>query len=104
MPASRRWRFSARASISTIADKAQITELGHWFRDSELKVHSLHSPMYSDDVWGRSGPHAVINITDPTKSKRMAAVDEIKRALEIAEVVPFRYMIQHMGVSGRGDG
>jgi sugar phosphate isomerase/epimerase len=28
-------------------------------------------------------------------------VDEIKRALEIAEVVPFRYLIQHLGVSGQ---
>ena len=27
-------------------------------------------------------------------------VDEIKRALEIAEVVPFRYLVQHMGVGG----
>jgi sugar phosphate isomerase/epimerase len=27
-------------------------------------------------------------------------VDEIKRALEIAEAVPFRYLIQHIGVSG----
>ncbi len=27
-------------------------------------------------------------------------VDEIKRALEIAEVIPFRYLIQHMGVGG----
>ena len=82
-------------------DKAQINELGHWFRDAELKVHSLHGPMYSDDVWGRSGPNAVIDITDPTKARRMAAVDEIKRALEIAEVVPFRYIIQHVGVSGQ---
>ena len=31
------------------------------------------------------------------KSKRIAMVDEIKRALEIAENVPFRYMIQHLG-------
>ncbi len=27
-------------------------------------------------------------------------VDEIKRALEIAEIVPFRYLIQHLGVAG----
>ena len=26
-------------------------------------------------------------------------VDEIKRALEIAETVPFRYLIQHLGVA-----
>jgi len=63
-------------------------------------MHSLHAPMYSDDVWGRSGPQAVIDITEPVKGKRMKSVDEIKRALEMAEVIPFRYLIQHMGVAG----
>ena len=76
----------------------QIAELGHWFRDAELKLHSLHAPMYTDDVWGRSGPHSVINITETTKSKRLQMVDEIKRALEIAETIPFKYLVQHMGV------
>jgi len=33
-------------------DQAQIAELGHFFRDTELKVHSVHSPIYTDDVWG----------------------------------------------------
>jgi len=79
----------------------QILELGHWFRDSELNLHSLHAPMYTDEIWGRSGPHAVINITEPVKSKRMPMVDEIKRALDIAEVGPFRYRIQHLGVGGQ---
>jgi len=89
--------FCARQHLD-YRDQAQINELGHWFRDSELKLHSLHAPMYTDDVWGRSGPHSVINITEPVKSKRLAVVDEIKRALEIAEVIPFRYLIQHIGV------
>src|ERR1700681_4866246 len=65
-------------------NKSQIAELGHWFRDSELKLHSLHSPMYTDDVWGRSGPNSIITITEPVKSKRLDMVDEIKRTLEIA--------------------
>ena len=56
--------------------------------------------MYNDDVWGRSGPHAVLNITEPVKPKRLQVVDEIKRALDIAEIVPFRYLIQHIGVVG----
>ena len=47
--------FCARQHLD-YRDRAQITELGHWFRDSELKLHSLHSPMYSDDIWGRIGP------------------------------------------------
>jgi sugar phosphate isomerase/epimerase len=91
--------FCARQHLD-YHDKAQITELGHWFRDSDLKVHSLHSPMYSDEYWGRSGPHALVTITETTKGERLRMVDEIKRALEIAETIPFRYLVQHMGVAG----
>jgi sugar phosphate isomerase/epimerase len=91
--------FCARQHLD-YRDKAQINELGHWFRDSELKLNSLHAPMYTDNIWGRSGPHAVISITERVKARRLEMVDEIKRALDIAEVVPFRYLIQHIGVSG----
>src|ERR1017187_5525634 len=91
--------FCARQHLD-YRDKAQIAELGHWFRDSDLKLRSLHSPMYTDEIWGRSGPHSVITITETVKSKRLGMVDEIKRALEIAEVIPFRYLIQHIGVGG----
>lgn len=92
--------FCARQHID-YRDKAQINELGHWFRDSKLTLHSLHSPMYTDDVWGVSGPHAVVDITELSKAKRMNTVDEIKRAIEISEVIPFRYLIQHLGVAGQ---
>src|SRR5580692_5529263 len=91
--------FCARQHLD-YRDRAQVTELGHWFRDSELKLHSLHAPMYTDEIWGRSGPHSVITITEPVKGKRLEMVDEIKRALEIAETIPFKYLIQHIGVSG----
>src|SRR5271169_4467024 len=60
--------FCARQHLD-YRDKAQIAELGHWFRDSDLKLHSLHSPMYNDEIWGRSGPHAVITITEPVRSE-----------------------------------
>jgi sugar phosphate isomerase/epimerase len=81
-------------------DRAQITDLGHFFRDSELKVHSMHGPLFTDDVWGRSGPHSILVITEPDKSKRTRMLDEIKRALEIAETIPCRYFIQHLGLPG----
>jgi sugar phosphate isomerase/epimerase len=81
-------------------DRAQLNELRHWFRDTELKVHSIHSPMFSDDIWGRSGPQALVSITQLSKAKRIASTDEIKRAIEVAEIIPFRYAIQHIGVSG----
>ena len=95
--------FCARQHLD-YRDRAQISELGHWFGDAELKLHSLHSPMYTDEFWGRSGPHSVITITEPVKSQRLKTVDEIKRALEIAETVPFRYLIQHIGVAGEDFG
>jgi sugar phosphate isomerase/epimerase len=91
--------FCARQHLD-YHDRAQVKELGHWFRDSELKLHSLHAPMYNDDIWGRSGPHSVITITEPVKSKRLDMISEIKRAIEVAEYVPFRYLIQHLGVGG----
>ncbi len=91
--------FCARQHLD-YRNKEQIGEFGHWFRDSKLKLHSLHSPMYTDEYWGRSGPQSVITITEPIKSKRLQSVDEIKRALDIAEVAPFRYLIQHVGVGG----
>jgi len=90
--------FCARQHLD-YRNKSQIAELGHWFRDAELELHSIHAPMYTDEIWGRSGPQAVINILETVKGKRMAMVDEIKRALEIAETIPFRYMVQHLGVS-----
>jgi sugar phosphate isomerase/epimerase len=91
--------FCARQHLD-YRDRAQIAELGHWFRDSGLKLHSMHAPMYNDEFWGRSGPQSVISITEPVKGKRLEMVDEIKRALEIAETIPFKYLVQHIGVSG----
>jgi sugar phosphate isomerase/epimerase len=82
-------------------DKAQVNELGYWFRDAELKLHSLHSPIYNDDCWGRSGPQSVLDLTEPSKPRRLEIVGEIKRALEVAEQIPCRYLIQHLGVSGQ---
>jgi sugar phosphate isomerase/epimerase len=91
--------FCARQHLD-YREKAQVAELGYWFRDSQIKLHSLHAPIYNDEIWGRSGPHAVISITEPVKGRRLEMVDEIKRALEIAEAIPFRYLVQHLGVVG----
>lgn len=89
--------FCARQHLD-YRNRAQISELAHWFRDAELRFHALHSPIYNDDAWGRSGPHAVLNIAAPSKTRRIQTVDEIKRAVEIAESAPYRYLIQHVGL------
>jgi sugar phosphate isomerase/epimerase len=90
--------FAARQHFD-YRNKAQVLETAGWFRDHELKLQSLHLPMYRDEVWGKSGPQARISITEVDKSRRVEAVDEIKRALEIAETMPFTYAILHVGSS-----
>jgi sugar phosphate isomerase/epimerase len=91
--------FCARQHIDW-TNRAQVVELGHWFRDSKMKLLALHAPVFSDDVWGRTGPNALLNIAEPVRARRIAVVDEIKRAIEIAETVPCQYVVQHLGIPG----
>lgn len=76
----------------------QVRSLGSWFSHHRLKLHSLHSPTSRDFTQQRES-HTPISISDPERVRRLDAVDEIKRALEFAERVPFRYLVQHLGTS-----
>ncbi len=91
--------FGARGHFDYANRKSQVKEIADWFRHSGVPLNSVHSPMYSDYEWGRSGAPSV-NIAASDKRQRIAAMDEIKRALEIAEHVPFRFLVQHVGVGG----
>jgi sugar phosphate isomerase/epimerase len=41
-----------------------------------------------------------VNIAATDKRERIAAMDEIKRAIEVAEQIPFKFLVQHVGVGG----
>ena len=88
--------FAARGHFN-YTDRQHIREVGNWFRSTGITFHSMHSPMYSDDEWGRGGGSA-LNIAAVDKRDRIAAMDEIKRALEVAEQAPFQFLVQHVGV------
>lgn len=90
--------FCARQHFD-YTDRAQIRELAAWFADHALPLRSLHSPIYSDTEWGRTGARAAVNIADLEPARRQDAVDEVRRALEVAERLPFRYLVQHVGVA-----
>src|SRR5580704_13026494 len=89
--------FAARGHFN-YTDRQHIREIANWFRSTGIAFHSMHSPMYRDEEWGRSGAPA-INIAALEKRDRIAAMDEIKRALEVAEQAPFKFLVQHVGVS-----
>jgi len=90
--------FAARGHFN-YSDRQHVREIANWFRSTGIAFHSLHSPMHGDDEWGRSGAPP-LNIAAVEKRDRIAAMDEIKRALEVAEQSPFRFLVQHVGVSG----
>ena len=79
-------------------ERARTREFATWFREHPETLHSLHSPLYSEPDHGRHMAPEV-NVVDNDKRKRVAAMDEIKRAIEFAEQAPFRFLVQHLGVS-----
>ncbi len=90
--------FAARGHFD-YTDRAHVREIANWFRDKGVPLNSIHSPMFSDTEWGRSGAPP-INIAETDKKLRIAAMDEIKRALEVAEQLPYRFLVQHVGNGG----
>ena len=92
--------FAARGHFN-YHEREHIKELGSWFKSEKIEFHSVHSPIYMSNDF-RSGGQAV-NIIDPDKRMRIDAMDEIKRAIEVAEYAPFRYLIQHIGRSDEYD-
>jgi sugar phosphate isomerase/epimerase len=76
-----------------------IRELAASLKDYGLELHSLHSPTERNSSPDRDSG-VPISISEPERIRRVDAVDEVKRALDVAETVPFRYLIQHLG-SGR---
>jgi sugar phosphate isomerase/epimerase len=73
-------------------------EIGAVLRDSRMSLHAFHAPTERD-----SGPtrHSGIplSVSDPERGRRLEAMDEIRRVLDLAEHVPFRYLVLHLGHS-----
>jgi sugar phosphate isomerase/epimerase len=89
--------FAARGHFN-YTDRQHVREVARWFANSTITFHSLHAPMHGDDEWGRSGAPP-LNIAATEKRQRIAAMDEIKRAIEVAEAAPFKFLVQHVGVA-----
>ena len=89
--------FAARQHLDYANRKQHVKEIAEWFRGSGIPLNSVHSPLFADYEWGRAGAPPV-NVTSTDRAHRVDAMDEIKRALEIAEQIPFRFLVQHLGL------
>ncbi len=87
--------FSATGHFNYRSEE-HVRELQHWLEAAKLSLHSVHAPMDRSTGRGREGG-APISISEPDKLRRIEAVDELKWAMEMAEQIPFRYFVLHLG-------
>src|ERR1700691_1557007 len=87
--------FAARQHFD-YTSREHVMELAAWCASNPLQPYSMHAPLYPDREMGRAGAPPV-NVVHPEKSRRIDAMDEIKRALETAEQIPLRFLILHLG-------
>jgi sugar phosphate isomerase/epimerase len=91
--------FAFRGHFDYGNRRQHVLEIANWFKATGMALHSVHSPMYSSYEWAGRGMEP-INIVGLERKDRIEAMDEIKRAIEIAEHVPFRFLVQHVGIGG----
>ncbi len=87
--------FAARQHFD-YTSREQVMELAEWFRSNPVQPFSMHAPLYPDREMGRAGALG-LNVLHPEKTRRIDAMDEIKRALESAEHIPLRNLVVHLG-------
>jgi sugar phosphate isomerase/epimerase len=87
--------FAARQHFD-YTSREHLSELAGWFRSNPLEPFCMHAPLYPDRDMGRGGGPG-INLLHPEKSRRIDAMDELKRALEAADTIHFRNMVVHLG-------
>lgn len=72
--------------------------VGRWFYENEMPAPSIHLPFI--EYVGRT-QEVHISPLDSERRNREAAMDEIKRSLELAEYVKPEYVVMHLGIPGQ---
>ncbi len=87
--------FATRAHFDYRSPQA-IVALEEWLRDTGLELQSVHAPIFE----GMAGGKWVGSFSNASgdEARRRQAIDETRAALEIAHVVPFRYLVVHLGM------
>src|SRR3569623_71189 len=87
--------FAARHHFDYL-DRGAVRELGDWFRSNPVEA-TLHQPLYPDANFSKHLSPS-LNLIHVEKSQRINAMDEVKRAIESAEVIPFTSVVLHLGM------
>ena len=89
--------FAARFHFD-YTNRQQMREIATWFQSNDVRP-ALHSPITADSYFSRhAGPN--LNLVAMEKTRRIEAMEEIKRAFESAELIPFATAVLHLGLDG----
>ena len=89
--------FAARHHFD-YADRGAVKEIAGWFRSNDCRA-TLHQPIFDGRSaldWSRYVA-PTINLIDVEKTRRIDAMDEVKRALEAAEQITMDSIVLHLG-------
>jgi sugar phosphate isomerase/epimerase len=87
--------FCSRAHFD-YSSKAEVREMAHALNDHRLSLASLHAPT-SRDLSATRESGQPLSICEVERVRRVEAMDELKRAIDVAEELPFPRMVFHMG-------
>jgi sugar phosphate isomerase/epimerase len=87
--------FATRSHLN-YHDPRCVEALSAWLAESRLELHSVHAPIMDslvNNTWGRAYSTAIRD-----ESTRQTTIREIEAALSIASVVPFKFLVVHLGL------
>src|SRR5208283_572556 len=89
--------FATRSHFD-YATKSEVRAIASALAEHHLQLNSLHAPTNRDIDVNREGG-SPLSITEVERVRRIEAMDELKRVLDVAQDLPFSRLILHMGGS-----
>jgi len=77
-------------------DAAAIHLLKDWLTETGLELHSVHGPI--TDIFANGRGQRTFSTATRDAEARKATLQEMAAAIDIAKVIPFNYLVVHLGV------
>ncbi len=89
--------FASRSHFDYMA-KPDVRATAQALADTHLQLNSLHAPTSRDMSINREGA-SPLSVTEVERVRRVEAMDELKRVIDVAEDLSFSRLVLHMGGS-----
>ncbi|HYU81082.1 MAG TPA: sugar phosphate isomerase/epimerase [Vicinamibacterales bacterium] len=77
-------------------DSVAVRSLAEWLEETRLELNSLHGPITASLTGGAWGE--VFSFATTDEARRQRAIAETEAALAVAQTIPYRYLVLHLGL------